>query len=48
MTAGITEYQTIMEGRIDGEIGIDKYFSFVVMKSPFVKTHLPLKTIFQV
>ena len=37
-----------MEGLIDGEIGIDKYFSFVVMKSPFVKTHLPLKTIFQV
>ncbi|WP_423206546.1 Lrp/AsnC family transcriptional regulator [Paracoccus yeei] len=37
-----------MEGLIDREIGIDKYFSFVVMKSPFVKTHLPPKTVFQV
>ena len=46
VTAGITEYQTIMEGRIDGEIGIDKYFSFVVIKSPFTKPHLPLTTLF--
>lgn len=30
----------------DMELGIDKYFSFVVMKSPVVKTHLPLKKIF--
>ena len=47
VTAGISEYQTIMESVIDRELGIDKYFSFVVMKSPFVKTHLPLKNIFQ-
>lgn len=46
VTAGISEYQAIMESLIDREIGIDKYFSFVVMKSPFVKTHLPLKNIF--
>lgn len=48
VTAGITDYQAIMEGLIDREaVGIDKYFSFVVMKSPFVKTHLPLKNIFK-
>ena len=46
VTAGISEYQATMEGLIDREIGIDKYFSFVVMKSPFVKTHLPLRSIF--
>ena len=46
VTAGISEYQATMEGLIDREIGIDKYFSFVVMKSPFVKPHLPLKSIF--
>ena len=46
VTAGISDYQAIMEGLIDREIGIDKYFSFVVIKSPFVKTQLPLKTIF--
>ncbi|MDQ7774708.1 MAG: Lrp/AsnC family transcriptional regulator [Paracoccus aminovorans] len=46
VTAGIAEYQGIIEALIDREVGIDKYFSFVVMKSPFVKNHLPLKTIF--
>ncbi len=46
VTGGIGEYQTIMERLTDMDIGIDKYFSFVVMKSPFIKTHLPLKSIF--
>lgn len=45
MTAGITEYQTIMEDLIEMEIGIDKYFSFVILKSPIVKSHLPLEAI---
>jgi DNA-binding Lrp family transcriptional regulator len=48
VTGSIGDYQTIMERLIDMEIGIDKYFSFVVIKSPFVKTHLPLNHIFQV
>ncbi|TIX45556.1 MAG: Lrp/AsnC family transcriptional regulator, partial [Mesorhizobium sp.] len=26
-------------------IGIDKYFSFVVLKSPIVKAHLPIDAI---
>jgi hypothetical protein len=30
------------------DIGIDKYFSFVVLKSPIVKSHLPLKSLFPV
>ncbi|TJV09857.1 MAG: Lrp/AsnC family transcriptional regulator, partial [Mesorhizobium sp.] len=40
VTAGISEYQTIMERMIELDIGIDKYFSFVVLKSPIVKSHL--------
>ncbi|MDO3436549.1 Lrp/AsnC family transcriptional regulator [Rhizobium sp. CBN3] len=32
VTAGIEEYQTIMERLLHSEIGIDKYFSFVVLK----------------
>ena len=47
VTAGIGEYQTIMERLTDMDIGIDKYFSFVVLKSPIVKTHLPLDTMFE-
>mgnify|MGYP000285292087 FL=1 len=46
VTGNISDYQTIMERMIDLDIGIDKYFSFVVMKSAFVKSHLPLKSIF--
>ncbi|MER9761723.1 Lrp/AsnC family transcriptional regulator [Mesorhizobium sp. M0138] len=46
VTAGISEYQTIMERMIELDIGIDKYFSFVVLKSPIVKSHLPLDIIF--
>ena len=46
VTAGISEYQTIMERMVELDIGIDKYFSFVVLKSPIVKSHLPLDIIF--
>ncbi|MGR6432949.1 Lrp/AsnC family transcriptional regulator [Rhizobium sp. PAMB 3182] len=48
VTAGIGEYQTIMERLTDMDIGIDKYFSFVVLKSPIVKSHLPLTSLFPV
>jgi len=46
VTSGIADYQTIMEGLIDRDIGIDRYFSFVVMKTPFVKRQLPLTRLF--
>ncbi|MFC4670966.1 Lrp/AsnC family transcriptional regulator [Seohaeicola nanhaiensis] len=46
VTAGISDYQLIMENLIERDIGIDKYFSFVILKSPIVKTHLPLASIF--
>jgi len=46
VTGGIVEYQTIMERLIDMDIGIDKYFSFVVLKSPIIKPHMPLTSLF--
>lgn len=46
ITASIGDYQEIMERLTDNDIGIDKYFSFVVLKTPFTKSHLPLKTLF--
>jgi DNA-binding Lrp family transcriptional regulator len=46
ITPGISEYQAIMERLLELDIGIDKYFSFVVLKSPIVKAHLPLDAIF--
>lgn len=48
VTGGISDYQTIMERLVDAEVGIDKYFSFVVIKTPFAKSHLPLRTLFDV
>jgi len=45
--ASISDYQTIMEGLIDRqEVGIDKYFSFVVMKTPFARDSLPISLLF--
>jgi len=46
VTGSIAEYQTIMERLIDIDIGIDKYFSFVVLKSPIVRSHMPLTSLF--
>jgi DNA-binding Lrp family transcriptional regulator len=46
VTSGIAEYQTIMERLTDMDIGIDKYFSYVVLKSPIVRQHLPLTSLF--
>ncbi len=48
ITVSISDYQEIMERLTDNDIGIDKYFSFVVLKTPFIKTHLPLKTLFPI
>lgn len=48
VTSGIIEYQTLMERLIDLDIGIDKYFSFVVLKSPIVKPHMPLTSLFPI
>jgi DNA-binding Lrp family transcriptional regulator len=45
ITNGLADYQTIMERLIDRDIGIDKYLSFVVLKSPIVKPYVPLDTI---
>jgi len=47
VTTGIDEYQTIMERLLDLDIGIDKYFTFVVLKSPLIKAHLPLASLLQ-
>jgi len=46
VTAGIVDYQNIIETLIDREVGVDKYFSFVVIKTPFVKTQIPLTRLF--
>lgn len=46
VTAGIVDYQNIIEALIDRDVGVDKYFSFVVIKTPFLKTQIPLTRLF--
>lgn len=46
VTSGIEDYQLIVEGLIDRDLGIDKYFSFVVLKTPFTKQHIPMTRLF--
>jgi DNA-binding Lrp family transcriptional regulator len=46
LTRGVTHYQTVMEGILERDIGVAKYFSYIVIKSPIVKLHYPLTKLF--
>ncbi|NMG67325.1 winged helix-turn-helix transcriptional regulator [Azoarcus indigens] len=43
MTHGVNHYQSIIEGLLERSIGIEKYFSYIVIKSPFIKTYYPIE-----
>ena len=42
MCRGIAEYQTLMDELLARQLGIAKYFSFIVLKSPVLKRDYPL------
>ena len=46
VTRGVAHYQSIIEGMLEGDFGIEKYFSYVVIKSPFIKHHYPIQDLF--
>jgi DNA-binding Lrp family transcriptional regulator len=46
VTRGVSHYQTVIEAMLDRGLGIEKYFSYIVIKSPVVKTGHPLKMLF--
>jgi len=46
VTRGVNQYQELMEDLLERDIGIEKYFSFIVIKSPFIKTHYPIDRLF--
>ena len=46
ITRSVTHYQQIIEGLLDQHIGIEKYFSYIVIKSPFVKFNYPIESLF--
>ena len=46
ITQGVNHYQSIIEGLLERNIGIEKYFSYIVIKSPFIKKHYPIESLF--
>ena len=46
LTRGVNHYQQVIEGLLERNIGIEKYFSYIVIKSPIVKLHYPLAKLF--
>lgn len=46
VTSGIVDYQNTIENLIDKDVGIDRYFSFVVIKSTLSRSSLPLGRMF--
>ncbi|HSH88861.1 MAG TPA: Lrp/AsnC ligand binding domain-containing protein, partial [Ramlibacter sp.] len=47
VTRGVNHYQSIIEGLLERNIGIEKYFSYIVIKTPFVKTFYPIERLMQ-
>ena len=46
LPGAVTHYQTVIEGILERDIGVAKYFSYIVIKSPIVKLHYPLAKLF--
>lgn len=46
VTRSVVHYQTIMEEVLERSVSIEKYFSYIVIKSPFIKSHYPIEKLF--
>jgi len=46
VSSGVGHYQSIIERMLEGNFGIEKYFSYIVIKSPFIKNHYPIQRLF--
>lgn len=42
LTRGVAHYQSVIENILERDIGVAKYFSYIVIKSPIQKLHYPL------
>lgn len=45
MVRSIAHYQEVIENLVDRNIGIEKYFSYIVLKTPLTKTELPIQAL---
>jgi hypothetical protein len=48
VTRGLTHYQSLIETLLDRNLGISKYFSYIVIKTPIQKSGYPLPVLFEV
>lgn len=48
LTRGVAHYQTVIESILERDIGVAKYFSYIVIKSPIVKLNYPLGKLFSI
>ena len=46
VTRSVVHYQTIVEDVLERSVNIEKYFSYIVIKSPFIKDHYPIEKLF--
>jgi DNA-binding Lrp family transcriptional regulator len=46
VTRSVVHYQTIMEEVLERSVSIEKYFSYIVIKSTFIKNHYPIEKLF--
>ncbi len=47
LTRGVAHYQSVIEDILERDIGVAKYFSYIVIKSPIEKLHYPLAKLFR-
>jgi hypothetical protein len=46
MTRSVSHYKNVIEDLLEREIGIEKFFSYIIIKSQFVKSQDPLELLF--
>ena len=47
MTRSVVHYQSVIESLLEQNLRIEKYFSYIVIKSPFIKHYYPLEKFVQ-
>ena len=47
VTRSVVHYQSIIEDLLEQNLRIEKYFSYIVIKSPFIKHHYPMEKFIQ-
>lgn len=47
ITRDVMHYQGVIEEILEGGFGIEKYFSFIVIKSPIIKRYDPIDILFE-